>query len=152
LDPGLEFRAALKEGLTIPHTTFWLIDRRVDVTLKRMWHALSLWDKMKLLCRFLREWKAVMSITKEDIERLKVPDVLSAALEELSHQFPSLAHTLVNERDLYLTCSLKRCPAKTIVAIVGAGHGILLILSLSLSLLLLYPFSLLLYFESAYSL
>lgn len=123
LDPGLEFRVALNEGLRLPNTRFWLIDRRLDVTLQRMWQALSLWSKLKLFWWILRDWCTTPTITKEDIERLKSPDILSAALEKLGHHFPALTHILVNERDLYLTCALKRCPGNSIVAVVGAGHG-----------------------------
>jgi pheromone shutdown protein TraB len=122
LDPGIEFRVALSEGLRLSHTTFWLIDRRVDITLQRTWQALSCCSKVKLFWWIMRDWRSLMTITKEDIEMLKSPDILSAALEELGRHFPSLAHTLVYERDLYLACALKRCPGNTIVAVVGAGH------------------------------
>jgi len=43
-------------------------------------------------------------------------------MEEFSRELPSLKEVLVDERDLYIADRIQRCPAKKIVAVVGAGH------------------------------
>lgn len=45
----------------------------------------------------------------EDIEKCKDKDVLEQLLTEMAGEFPSLSRVFVEERDVYLCHSLKRC-------------------------------------------
>lgn len=129
--PGGEFREAFKEAGKVPFCKFHLGDRPIPVTFKRAIAALSLWQKSRLawgLC-FLSD-----PISKEDVEKCKQKDLLEQTMSEMIGEFPALHRTIVAERDIYLTHTLRqaaRCveappnaekvPA-VVVGVVGMGH------------------------------
>ncbi|KAL0968480.1 hypothetical protein UPYG_G00267400 [Umbra pygmaea] len=129
--PGGEFREAFKEAGRVPFCKFHLGDRPIPVTFKRAIAALSMWQKARLawgLC-FLSD-----PISKEDVEKCKQKDLLEQTMLEMIGEFPALHQTLVAERDVYLTHTLRqaaRCvdvptgaqkvPA-VVVGVVGMGH------------------------------
>ncbi|KAM8892089.1 traB domain-containing protein isoform 2-T2 [Spinachia spinachia] len=128
--PGGEFREAFKEAGQVPFCRFHLGDRPIPVTFKRAIAALSLWQKARLawgLC-FLSD-----PISKEDVEKCKQKDLLEQTMAEMIGEFPALHQTIVAERDIYLTHTLRqatRCveaprtalmPA-VVVGVVGMGH------------------------------
>ncbi|KAI4904462.1 hypothetical protein NFI96_015117 [Prochilodus magdalenae] len=129
--PGGEFREAFKEAGKVPFCKFHLGDRPIPVTFKRAIAALSLWQKARLawgLC-FLSD-----PISKEDVEKCKQKDLLEQTMSEMIGEFPALHRTIVAERDIYLTHTLRqaaRCveaphnaqkvPA-VVVGVVGMGH------------------------------
>ncbi|KAM9377893.1 traB domain-containing protein [Pholidichthys leucotaenia] len=129
--PGGEFREAFKEAGRVPFCKFHLGDRPIPVTFKRAIAALSLWQKVRLawgLC-FLSD-----PISKEDVEKCKQKDLLEQTMSEMIGEFPALHETIVAERDIYLTHTLRqatRCveapsnaqkvPA-VVVGVVGIGH------------------------------
>ncbi|KAM9854005.1 traB domain-containing protein isoform 1-T2 [Aulostomus maculatus] len=129
--PGGEFREAFKEAGRVPFCKFHLGDRPIPVTFKRAIAALSLWQKARLawgLC-FLSD-----PISKEDVEKCKQKDLLEQTMSEMIGEFPALHQTIVAERDIYLTHTLRqatRCveappnaqkvPA-VVVGVVGMGH------------------------------
>lgn len=47
-------------------------------------------------------------LTKEDIEELKRSDILDTLLKEFGASFPEFKKVLIDERDMYLTHSLKK--------------------------------------------
>jgi len=118
--PGAEFRAAFEEAKKIPGCKIILGDRPIDITLKRTWANLTLWEKIKLVYTLIRE--SAIDITEEDIERVKDTDLFTAMLGELSKQYPGIANPLIYERDLFLTCRVRECPGPVVVAVVGLGH------------------------------
>ncbi|KAI5623895.1 traB domain-containing protein, partial [Silurus asotus] len=115
----------------VPFCKFHLGDRPIPVTFKRAIAALSLWQKARLawgLC-FLSD-----PISKEDVEKCKQKDLLEQTMSEMIGEFPALHRTIVAERDIYLTHTLRqaaRCvesppngqkvPA-VVVGVVGMGH------------------------------
>lgn len=99
-----------------------LADREIRITLARVWRAIGLWSKIKMMFQLLVSIVGADDITEEDIERLKQEDVLQVMLSELASSYPVLRKILVDERDRYLAHQIKNAPGKTIVAIVGAGH------------------------------
>lgn len=129
--PGGEFREAFKEAGRIPFCKFHLGDRPIPVTFKRAIAALSLWQKARLawgLC-FLSD-----PISKEDVEKCKQKDLLEQTMSEMIGEFPALHQTIVAERDIYLTHTLRqatRCVEAppngqkvpgVVVGVVGMGH------------------------------
>ncbi|KAJ8374106.1 hypothetical protein SKAU_G00046860 [Synaphobranchus kaupii] len=129
--PGGEFREAFREAGRVPFCKFHLGDRPITVTFKRAIAALSLWQKARLawgLC-FLSD-----PISKEDVEKCKQKDLLEQTMSEMIGEFPALHRTIVAERDIYLTHTLRqaarcveappnaqRVPA-VVVGVVGMGH------------------------------
>lgn len=119
---GDEMRRAIswteeKEGIKLS-----LIDRDVNVTLKRAWRGSTFWQKLKILSQILFISFEKEEITEESIEKLKEESALSLLMKDISQNLPSIKRVLVDERDTYLACSLLLQPYRRIVAVVGAGH------------------------------
>ncbi len=97
-------------------------DRDVTVTLKRTWHALGWWTKIKMITSLASGFFSKVDVNAEDLEKMKDDDVLTGLMREMAGAYPSVMHTLIHERDLYLMDSIRSAPGNKIVAVVGAGH------------------------------
>lgn len=130
--PGAELLAAVKvaEERGIPVE---LIDRDINITLKRTWKNLGLWKRSMLLSSLIvgfeeddDEDEEDEAVTAKTVEDLKEPKALSEMLQELGRAVPQIKKPLIDERDEYL--SAKAIAAsdggkrKTVVAVVGAAH------------------------------
>ena len=121
VSPGEEMVAAIKTAnrFKIP---FELIDRDVQVTLKRTWKLLSLKEKFKLFGGIVAGIFETDDIDEEFIEKLKGSDMLSEVINEVSREAPTIKKVLIDERDKYMANRILSLDAKKIVAVVGAGH------------------------------
>jgi len=119
ITPGAEFKAAFDEARKLQATVV-LGDRPVEITLKRTWANLSFYEKLKFIYTLLKESR--IDIKEEDIENLKDTDLITAALKDLSKEFPGISRPLIFERDEYLAMMLQNCKAPLVVAVVGLGH------------------------------
>lgn len=99
-----------------------LVDRNVNITLKRIWAKHSFFAKMKLIASLFTSVFEEESISEEEIEQLKQSDMLETALNDIGKQFPIVKTVLVDERDQYLAMKIKQSEGKKIVAVVGAAH------------------------------
>jgi pheromone shutdown-related protein TraB len=99
-----------------------LIDRRIDITLKRVWRHLGFWQRIKLFGTMAGALFSSGEIGGEDIEALKQQDQLEAMMGEMGKAFPEIKKRLIDERDVYLAQKLRSAPGRRIVAVVGAGH------------------------------
>lgn len=122
ITPGQELKQAIvsakENGANIE-----LIDRDVRTTLKRAWASESLWSLTKLFVSLLGSWiSPEKSLTEDEIEKLKSSDILTSLTEELGKNLPGIKKAIIEERDLYLAEKIMQSNAKTIVAVVGAGH------------------------------
>lgn len=119
--PGLEMLEAIRsaEDLGIPVA---LCDRDVRVTMRRAWHATSLFKKAYLLATLLASLFDRTELTEEKLAELKKKDMLSELMAELGEALPDLKRVLIDERDIYLSEKIKAAAGKRLVAVVGAGH------------------------------
>jgi len=99
-----------------------LIDRRIDVTLKRGWRHLGFWQRVKLFGVLFEAMFGSEKIEGADVEALKKQDQLEALMGEMGRSFPQIKRRLIDERDVYLAQKLRAAPGRRIVAVVGAGH------------------------------
>lgn len=99
-----------------------LIDRRIDITLKRVWRHLGLWHRAKLFGVLVEAMFSSEEFEGKDIEALKQQDQLEALMGEMGQAFPEIKKRLIDERDIYLAQKLRAAPGPCIVAVVGAGH------------------------------
>ncbi len=99
-----------------------LIDRRIDVTLKRVWRHLGFWQRCKLFGVMLEAMFSSEEIGAEDVEALKKQDQLETLMGEMGQAFPEIKKRLIDERDVYLAQKLRAISGERIVAVVGAGH------------------------------
>lgn len=119
--PGEEMLAAVKvaQELDIP---FSLIDREVQVTLRRAWAKSGFLGKNKLLAALLSSVLFDEKVSKEDIEELKKKSALQSMMDELAGYLPRVKEVLIDERDQFLATKIFQTTEKKVVAVVGAGH------------------------------
>lgn len=118
--PGAELIAAVEEakaaGLEVA-----LVDRDIQVTLRRAWKNM----------RFIEKYRVLKSLLGQEDEE-EVPDVntllddsdlLSSLMEELRGFSPGAGKVLIDERDEYLATKISALNSdKKVLAVVGAGH------------------------------
>ncbi len=122
VEPGAEMKAAVEEA-EARRISIALIDRDIRITLRRFWHSLSFFEKIKMLYALVA---SVASIDEQeiDVEELKKPDVIAIAMEEFRHFSPNGARALIDERDAYLAHQIRRLSLshERILVVIGAGH------------------------------
>jgi pheromone shutdown-related protein TraB len=119
--PGAELLEGARTAEAIGKP-FHLCDREVRVTLRRAWHALSLWKKALMIAALGESLVARPEMSEDDLRELRERDVMSQLLTELSQAFPGLKAVLIDERDAYLAEKIRQAPGARLVAVVGAGH------------------------------
>ncbi|PIN98101.1 MAG: TraB family protein [Candidatus Diapherotrites archaeon CG10_big_fil_rev_8_21_14_0_10_31_34] len=122
IKPGAEmleaFKIAEEKGLVVE-----LLDRNVQITLKRALAFTGLREKIKILMHIVSGFFSEQEkLTKERIEELKTQDVMTELMKELSDTAPTIKKVLVDERDLFIANRILESKSKKIVAVVGAGH------------------------------
>ena len=131
--PGAELLAATTAASekSIPVE---LIDRDINITLRRTWRNLGLWKRSQLLTSLVVGWDDEDDKKKgkdeppkgigEQIEDLKEPEALSQMLAKLGEKVPEIKTPLIDERDQYLASKLVDAGTgkKRVVAVVGAAH------------------------------
>lgn len=121
IESGSELRAAAVEGMKIGARII-LGDRPIGITFKRTWARLSFWEKTKILFTCLYVLVVGMKIDAEEVEKIKNGDFITEMVEELASKYPGTTETIINERDKFLTGSLRDCPGNIVVGVVGLGH------------------------------
>lgn len=99
-----------------------LVDRDVQVTLKRLWRGLSFWNKLKLLFMILTSAVAEPDIDRQAVDDLKQSGRLDDVMSEFAKAFPAAKQTVIDERDVYLAQKIRETEGERVVAVVGAGH------------------------------
>lgn len=114
--PGEEMLTAVKKANKIGADVI-LIDRDIGITFNRLWHKMSILEKLKLF------WHIFKGLFNEE----KVEDVLSnidSLIEEFRRVSPRASEVLIDERDAYMAYNILKAGERygKIVAVVGAGH------------------------------
>ncbi len=119
--PGQEMLAAIQtaEELNIPTV---MVDRPIQVTLRRAWRKTSLFGKNKLLAALFASAFSHEKISTEQVEGLKAQSEMDSMMAELSEYLPSVKQVLIDERDRYLAGKIWNAKGAHIVAVLGAGH------------------------------
>lgn len=99
-----------------------LCDREVRITLRRAWHSMSFWQKMKLVAGGFGGIFEKQELTEEKLAELRSKDVLSEMMDELGKAMPVLKKVIIDERDKYIAQKMKDAQGNKIVSVVGAGH------------------------------
>ncbi len=99
--PGEEMKAAIAtaEELHIPAV---MVDRPIQMTLKRAWAMNSLWGKCKLLAVLISTAFDKEEVSPEQIENLKNDGALDSMMNEIADYLPAVKSVLIDERDQYL--------------------------------------------------
>ncbi len=121
IKPGAEMIEAIKSGKKAS-AKIALLDRDIQITLKRAWKEMKFMEKFKLMFGLIAGLIQPGEIEEELIEKLKDKNLITQMMEELGREFPSAKRVLIDERDVYIANSILESPSKKIVAVVGAGH------------------------------
>ena len=117
--PGAELLAAV-EVAKDKELEVELIDRDIQVTLRRAWKKMKLREKFRILYSLLGDDEEE---NPELEELLSNQDLLSSMMEELRQFSPGAGVVLIDERDSYLAEKILSIdPDKKVLAVVGAGH------------------------------
>jgi pheromone shutdown-related protein TraB len=119
--PGAELQEAVlcAEQNNIPVE---LIDRDIQITLKRAWRKTSFWKKSVLISSLFASLFDKTEINEEELARIRQQDVLSEMLKEMAKELPVIKEVLIDERDAYLAQKIRTAPGSKIVAVIGKGH------------------------------
>lgn len=123
-EPGAEMMEGARQA-DATGARLELIDRRIDLTLKRTWRHLSFLQKCRMAWMLISSLFASDDISAEDVEALKSRDQMDSMMGAMGEQFPAVKRVLIDERDMYLAERLRRLPpesSRVILAVVGAGH------------------------------
>src|SRR5262247_3541017 len=128
IKPGAELLAAI-DAAAAAGIPVELIDRDIDITLKRTWRNLGLWRRIALFTSLFvggdpDDRRSSEPINAQMIEDLKQPRALSDMLTELGRAVPEIKRPLIDERDQYLASRLAEVGRgrRSVVAVVGAAH------------------------------
>lgn len=99
-----------------------LCDREARITLRRAWHSMNFWQKMKLVAGGFGGIFEKQELTEEKLAELRSKDVLSEVMDELGKAMPVLKKVIIDERDQYIAQKMKEAKGNKIVSVVGAGH------------------------------
>jgi pheromone shutdown-related protein TraB len=122
---GINAGEEMRQGIKSAEETgaeLILADRNIQITFKRVWRGLGLWEKLKLIFQIISMLFVDEEITEEEMDELKNGDALNMMLEEMGKSFPGIKKHLLDERDQYLANKIKNAPGDKIVAVLGAAH------------------------------
>lgn len=119
--PGAELLAAVQTARAAGCEVA-LVDRDIQVTLRRAWKRMRFKEKRQLMMSLLGD-------EEEDDDDLDVNDLLQDAdlltsmMQELKGFSPGAGEVLIDERDAYIAGKLQALPSdKKVLAVLGAGH------------------------------
>ena len=119
--PGDEMLAAMETAAEINVPTV-MVDRPIQVTLKRAWAKNSFIGKMKLLSSLIASAFSKEEVSEEEIEKLKKQNEMDSMMAELAEYMPVIKEVLIDERDKYLASKIWSAQGNNVIAVLGAGH------------------------------
>ncbi|MDG1546770.1 MAG: TraB/GumN family protein [Candidatus Poseidoniaceae archaeon] len=120
--PGAELIAAVEEAKAA-NLEVALVDRDIQVTLRRAWKNMRFIEKYRILTSLLSQDDEDDEDALDVNSLLNDSDLLSSLMEELRGFSPGAGTVLIDERDEYLATKISALnPDKKVLAVVGAGH------------------------------
>jgi len=117
--PGVDLLSAIDAGEEIG-ARVELVDRDIQVTLRRAWTKMRLREKSRMLMALLGPEE------DEDIdieEMVQDSDLLSQLLDEMRELAPGAGEVLIDERDEYIAAKIQSLRGhEKVLAVLGAGH------------------------------
>jgi len=118
--PGAELLAAVQIGED-SGCEIALVDRDIQVTLRRAWRRMKFREKWRLLTSLLKDEEEEEELDVNEL--LGDSDLLSSMMDELKGFSPGAGEVLIDERDSYISGKLSELdPNKKVLAVLGAGH------------------------------
>ena len=118
--PGAELLAAV-EAANEAGCEVELVDRDIQITLRRAWKRMKLREKWTLLSSLLADEEEEEDLDVNDL--LQDTDLLSSMMDELKGFSPGAGEVLIDERDTYIASNLAGLGTeRRVLAVLGAGH------------------------------
>ena len=120
-EPGAELLAAVQTaneaGLEVE-----LVDRDIQVTMRRAWKKMKWRERFRLLLSlFVEEEDEEEDLDLDDL--LSDSDLLSSMMDELKQFSPGAGEALIDERDRYIAEKIMQSKTEEkMLVVVGAGH------------------------------
>ena len=120
-EPGAELLAAVQTaneaGLEVA-----LVDRDIQVTMRRAWKKMKWKERFRLLLSlFVEEEDEEEEIDLDDL--LSDSDLLSSMMDQLKQFSPGAGEALIDERDQYIAEKIMQSKTEEkMLVVVGAGH------------------------------
>lgn len=121
--PGAEMIAAIEEAET-HDAKLALIDRDIQITLRRAWRTTPFWKRSSVAALMVGGMFQKSEVSEDELEKLREQHNITAVLDELGEALPEVKSVLVDERDVYMadeTKALGEEPGKTVI-VIGAAH------------------------------
>ena len=119
--PGDEMLAAINTANQMNISSV-MVDRPIQITLKRAWAKNSFWGKCKLFALLISSAFSKEEVDPAEIENLKNSSEMDSMMEELAKEMPVIKKVLIDERDEYLASKIWDAKGENIVVVLGAGH------------------------------
>ncbi|MCR5289890.1 MAG: TraB/GumN family protein [Treponema sp.] len=119
--PGDEMKAGIVAAreLNIPVA---MVDRPIQLTLRRAWAKSSFMGKNKLLTLLIGSAFDKEKVSENEIENLKQSNEMDVMMNDLAQFLPTVKEVLIDERDRYLASHIWKCQGDSVLAVLGAGH------------------------------
>jgi len=117
--PGSEMIIAIETAEEVG-AKIALIDRDINITLKRALNEMSFIEKTKFIFGIITSFFSKDEL--DDVESIKDENTLTEVMEYFKEMSPKAYNVLVSERDAYMANMLRNIDKENIVAVVGAGH------------------------------
>lgn len=127
VEPGAEMKAALEAAIR-EKAKIALIDRRIEITLRRLSKTLTWKERLRFVTDvvsgpFSREMK---EFRNTDLRKVPAKKLIETVLKRVKRDYPSFYNVLVEERNRHMAVGLvhivKQNPDSHVLAVVGAGH------------------------------
>src|SRR5205085_11714216 len=99
--PGAEMLEAVEVANAID-ARIAMIDRDIDITLRRAWAALSIGQRAMLAASFTIGLAKTGPITEDMVEQLKDDKARGEVIDELARAMPEIKAAVIDERDHYM--------------------------------------------------
>lgn len=119
--PGAEMLAAIKSAEK-QKAKIALVDRDIQITLKRAWAKARFMEKIELVSEIIEGLMLKEKVDEKAIEEIKEKDIIANMMEDLGKKMPRAKEVLLDERDVYIANKILALEGKKIVAVIGAGH------------------------------
>ena len=123
--PGAEMMAAIEIADEID-SELLLIDRDIQITLRRAWRTTPFWKRSSVAVLMVGGMFQKSEVSEDELEQLREDHNITAILDELGEALPEVKSVLVDERDIYMANKTKELtsvdnPQKTVI-VIGAAH------------------------------
>ncbi|MBN16663.1 MAG: conjugal transfer protein TraB [Euryarchaeota archaeon] len=118
--PGTDLLAAI-DAAKDAEKNVALVDRDIQVTLRRAWRKMSFREKWRII--------SVILFAEDEDDDVKVDellentDLITQMMDELRDVAPGAGEVLIDERDEYLAANIQKLRTEgKVLAVIGAGH------------------------------